>query len=103
MMYNIDIRYIEIEIRYRNPIPLPSGRRRAFVGSEPMRYTFPKAWLGVIRNRTSAELTRSCSRDHSRKRQYPTDGSKVSFRFSGQCVSARLFHRGNLLSNSNKT
>lgn len=49
-MYNIDIRYIEIEIRYRNPIPLPSGRRRAFVGSEPMRYTFPKAWLGVIRH-----------------------------------------------------
>ena len=48
-MYNIDIRYIEIEIRYSNPIPLPSGRRRAFVGSEPMRYTFLVAWLGVIR------------------------------------------------------
>lgn len=32
------------------PILLPSGRRRAFVGSEPMRYTFPKARLGVIRH-----------------------------------------------------
>nr|DAO49783.1 MAG TPA: hypothetical protein [Caudoviricetes sp.] len=73
------------------------------LGSEPMRYTFPKARLGVIRNRISTELTRCCSRNYSRKRQSPTDSSKVRFHFSGQCVSARLFHRGNLLSNSNKT
>lgn len=32
------------------PIILPSGRRRAFVGVKPMRYTFLKARLGVIRH-----------------------------------------------------
>lgn len=56
-MYNIDMRYIAIEILYRVtmntkiPIILPSGRRRAFVGVKPMRYTFLKAWLGVIHYR----------------------------------------------------
>nr|DAJ53403.1 MAG TPA: hypothetical protein [Caudoviricetes sp.] len=57
-----------------------------------MRYTFLAARLGVIRNRTSAELTRSCRRDYSRKRQYPTDGSKIVFaKLSKRIVCIRTF------------
>nr|DAT29905.1 MAG TPA: hypothetical protein [Caudoviricetes sp.] len=43
-MYNIDMRYIAIEILYRVtmntkiPIILPSGRRRAFVGDSHFNF-----------------------------------------------------------------
>lgn len=67
------------------------------MGSEPMRYTFLAARLGVIRHRTSTELTRSCSRNYSRKRQSPTDGSKVVLTQLGKrIVCLRTFHKVDL-------
>lgn len=99
-MYNIDMRYIAIEILYRVtmdtkiPIILPSGRRRAFVGVKPMRYTFLKARLGVIRHPDFHRINPLLQPELLRKRQSPTDGSQVSFRFSVQCMSTRSVHRG---------